>query len=60
MMGWLTGKTVVISGGTGSFGRAFVKHALKSSVEKVVVTTVGLLASSATDPDSMRSLLAFL
>ena len=27
----LNGKTVLITGGTGSFGRAFVRHALETS-----------------------------
>ncbi len=33
----LDGKSVLITGGTGSFGRAFVEHALRSRARKIIV-----------------------
>ena len=33
----LTGKSILITGGTGSFGKKFVKKVLQSNVEKVIV-----------------------
>ena len=36
-MSFLDGTTVLITGGTGSFGKAFVAAALRAKVKKVIV-----------------------
>lgn len=37
MSDWLDGKSVAVTGGTGSFGKAFVRHALEHGVARIVV-----------------------
>jgi len=37
MMEWLTGRTILVTGGTGSFGRKFIDKVLQSEVKKVIV-----------------------
>lgn len=37
MSDWLAGKSVAVTGGTGSFGKAFVRHALEHGVARIVV-----------------------
>lgn len=36
-MEWLSGQTVLVTGGTGSFGKKFVEKILKSDVKKIIV-----------------------
>jgi UDP-N-acetylglucosamine 4,6-dehydratase len=33
----LTGKTILVTGGTGSFGKKFIKKVLEQKVKKVIV-----------------------
>lgn len=37
MMEWLTERTILVTGGTGSFGRKFINKVLQSEVKKVIV-----------------------
>lgn len=37
MMEWLTNQTILITGGTGSFGRKFVRRILEYNIKKVIV-----------------------
>ncbi|KKM21372.1 hypothetical protein LCGC14_1636170, partial [marine sediment metagenome] len=60
MTGWLDGKSVVVTGGTGSFGKAFVRHALEHGVARIVVFSRDELKQSEMRADFPDERLRFM